>query len=177
MYCERCKRNDATVHLTEIIKNVKSEIHLCESCAREVGLNSKLSNFTLAMPDMLSFLELDDQPGVMSTERCGTCGMTVAEYRKTGKLGCPDCYHYMQSSLEPLIISYHGSNKHVGKVPSDYIDVKSSGKIYIDSSVKVADRRETAIELRMRLERAVQEERYEDAAVLRDMIRRAESGD
>jgi hypothetical protein len=46
------QRNEATVHLTEIIKNVKSEVHLCEACARGIGLNSKLSNFSLTVPDM-----------------------------------------------------------------------------------------------------------------------------
>ena len=100
MICERCKKRDSTVHLTEIIKSVRSEVHLCEQCARDIGFNAKLSNYSLSIPDMLSFL--DDDMAENDTGVCPCCGstaagfgMTVADRREsnagaaTPRRGCP----------------------------------------------------------------------------------------
>ena len=74
MFCERCKNNEATIHLSEVVKNMKSEVHLCEQCAREVGLNTKISNFSLTLPEMLTFLNIDESPDFRSAGRCHSCG-------------------------------------------------------------------------------------------------------
>ena len=115
MLCERCQKKEATIHLTEIIKDVKSEVHLCENCAREIGLNSKLSNFSLSVPEMLSFLEINEVDDANDAVTCENCGLTYTEYRKKGKLSCPECYLYMKDSLEPVIMGYHGEKRHIGK--------------------------------------------------------------
>ena len=41
MLCQKCKKNSATVHLTDLIKGEKREKHLCESCAAEEGMAVK----------------------------------------------------------------------------------------------------------------------------------------
>jgi protein arginine kinase activator len=166
MVCERCKINDATIHLTEIIKNVKSEIHLCENCAREIGLNAKLSNFTLSIPEMLSFLDANEINERSDDLRCKTCNYSFIDFSKTGKLGCPDCYESFKDALAPTILSHHGEKKHIGKSP-----------VYGITSLKEAparassDMHASCAELQRQLKSAVLEERYEDAAVLRDRIK------
>ena len=37
MNCDVCGKGDATVHLTEIIDNKITKLHLCEECARKKG--------------------------------------------------------------------------------------------------------------------------------------------
>ena len=166
MECERCKKSEATIHLTEIIKDVKSELHLCESCAKEVGLNAKLSNFSLSMPEMLSFLDLSEIDGSADDIHCRSCNHSFLEYGKTGMLGCPDCYDSFRESLAPVITGYHGDGKHIGKSPRYSADsfketvlARNTGR---DSSMD---------DLKKELETAVTEERYEDAAVLRDRLK------
>ncbi len=166
MECERCKKHEATIHLTEIIKDVKSELHLCESCAKEVGLNAKLSNFSLSMPEMLSFLDLSDIDGSAQDVHCRSCNYSFLQYGKTGALGCPDCYDSFRESLEPIIAGYHGERKHIGKSP----------RFSADSFRETVLARKTGTEssmddLKKELETAVSEERYEDAAVLRDRLK------
>src|SRR5512136_920682 len=100
MLCERCKNIEATIHLTEIIKDLKSELHLCENCAREIGLNSKLSNFSLSIPEMLSFLDVDEVDEYVNGSICRTCGLSFVDYSRESKLGCPDCYRYLGESLK-----------------------------------------------------------------------------
>ncbi|HSV97479.1 MAG TPA: UvrB/UvrC motif-containing protein [Spirochaetota bacterium] len=175
MFCEKCKHNEATVHLTEIIKNVKSEVHLCESCAREIGLNSKLANFNLTVPDMLSFLDVEEAGGMVDPNRCRGCGFTFLDYKKTGKLGCPECYRYLRSTLDPVVVNYHGEKRHVGKMPLNYIEMKTPVRVLFDKSVNVAEKTDVLSDLMKKLDKAVEEERYEEAAVLRDKIRDSET--
>lgn len=177
MFCEKCKHNEATVHLTEIIKNVKSEVHLCEACAREIGLNSKLANFNLTVPDMLSFLDLEEAGELVDANRCRGCGYTFLDYRKTGKLGCPECYRYLRSSLDQVVAGYHGGKRHVGKMPLNYIEMKAPVRALPDKNLKLAEKTDTIVDLKKKLEQAVEEERYEEAAVLRDRIRRDEAAE
>ncbi len=168
MYCERCKKNEATIHLSEIMKDIKSEVHLCEQCAREVGLNTKISNFTLTLPEMLTFLNVDDVNELQGKKRCATCGCDFIEYKTNGKLGCPDCYIYLADQLEPALVSFHGDLRHCGKFPL-YNNSTENNEIKIP--VVKNKNPDDLSRLQVELEDAVREERYEDAAVIRDRIK------
>jgi len=163
MLCERCKKENATIHLTEAMQEKHSEVHLCEACAREIGLNSKLPNFSISMSDMLSFIEVDEHPGD-ELPLCAVCGTNFVMYAKHGKLGCPGCYRYLEGAMSGVIKSYHGDKKHSGKIPS----VPAEAEVIPESSFNedVSDIKK----LQENLLAAVQDERYEDAAVLRDKI-------
>ncbi|HOT44509.1 MAG TPA: UvrB/UvrC motif-containing protein [Spirochaetota bacterium] len=172
MFCERCKNIEATIHLTEIIKDVKSELHLCENCAREIGLNSKLSNFSLSIPEMLSFLDIDEVDEYAGGSACKSCGLTFADYSRESKLGCPDCYRYLGESLKSVIAGYHGASRHAGKHPNNHSGINSI--TYEKPAVQVSPKKSME-ELKTMLNRAVNDERYEEAALLRDKIRELES--
>ena len=172
MICERCKKNQATVHLTEVIKDIRSEIHICEDCAKEIGLNSKLSGFSLSVSEMLSFLESgnihhDEEPGC-----CPRCGTSFMDYRRDERLGCPECYHYLGDPLVSIIISCHENRKFAGKKPLLYGIMPCLSKNLSVADEKIQEPLNFSLEdLRQRLDEAVKDERYEDAAALRDRIR------
>lgn len=166
MFCERCKNNEATIHLSEVVKNMKSEVHLCEHCAREVGLNTKISNFSLTLPEMLTFLNVDESPDFRNAGRCHSCGCSFTDYRKNGKLGCPDCYDYLSDELAPVMASFFAEKRHIGKSPARTDDRK------INRPETPAEAPLSGVEeLRAELDAAVRDERYEEAAVIRDRIR------
>jgi protein arginine kinase activator len=173
MLCERCKHTEATIHLTEIIKDVKSEVHLCEECARDIGLNSKLSNFSLSIPEMLSFLDINEVDDTSSGGSCKSCGLSYYDYSREGKLGCPDCYRYMEDPLRQVIAGYHGSVRHAGKHPDNPTMAGMAAGVNVSRNQKYnqAIYGLTLEELKSMLDDAVIEERYEEAAFLRDRIR------
>jgi protein arginine kinase activator len=172
MFCERCKNIEATIHLTEIIKDVKSEVHLCENCAREIGLNSKLSNFSLSIPEMLSFLDVNEVDGYATGSVCKSCGVSFMDYSRENKLGCPDCYQYLGESLASIIAGYHGATRHTGKHPNNPTGIAAET---FTKAARVVNMRKSVEELKGMLSRAVFEERYEEAAALRDKIREMET--
>lgn len=170
MQCENCGQRPATIHQTVIMNGQKTESHLCEVCAQEQGqLAFTPPNFSfpnLSIQDLLSsFLGQDPLAGArvmpQAEPKCQNCGMTPRRFAETGRLGCAQCYEYLESDLTPLIKRIHGTTQHTGKAP------KRTGGI-------VRKRRELTA-LKQQLQSAIQGENYEEAARLRDAIKTLEN--
>ncbi len=160
MLCEVCKQAQATVHLTEIVNEQMTELHLCETCANQKGAQVE-SHFGLA--DLLSGLadfSKTQEPEEISSKACPTCGMTYDDFRKVGRLGCAECYATFKRSLGSLLKRIHGSPIHLGKSPARL--------------VKPVKAKTELAELKRKLDRAIENEAFEEAARLRDQIRRME---
>ena len=160
MVCEVCKQTQATVHLTEIVNEQMTELHLCETCANQKGAQVE-SHFGLS--DLLSGLAdygKTQEPEEVSTKVCPNCGMSYEDFRKVGRLGCSECYPTFKRSLGSLLKRIHGSPIHLGKTPARL--------------VKPAKSKTELAELKRKLEKAIEREEFEEAAHLRDLIRRAE---
>ncbi len=170
MLCDKCKERPATVHYTQIINGVKTEMNLCEQCAQEEGLlNSEtfspFVNFApFSVQDLLAglmnFLPNTGNTYVEEQLKCNNCGMTYDRFRETGRLGCSRCYDSFADELNPLIRRIHGSIGHRGKIPR-----KTGGVLRAKREIE---------ELKAKLEKAVKEEAFEEAAKLRDKIRELE---
>ena len=161
MQCDICGNKKATVHLTEIIDEQMTELHLCEDCAREKSVQME-QQFGLA--DLLAGLA-DFGKQVKDTEKskiqCTHCGMNYDDFRKFGRLGCSECYAAFGTQLSTLLRKIHGSSQHLGKNPSKVFPRGKGKKTKAD----------TLQELRNELHRAIQAENFEKAADLRDKIR------
>jgi protein arginine kinase activator len=157
--CQRCKKQQATVHLTEIRQNEKRERHLCEDCAKEEGVAFKAP---VNLPDILSgIVEAHQAAGKEASLSCPDCGITYAEFRNQGRLGCPHDYEVFAESLREVIEKVHGGTEHTGKVPRRAgADVTAPRQL---------------MQLRRQLQAAVESEQYEEAARLRDLIKQKES--
>jgi len=159
MHCDICKKAEATVHLTQIVEDKMLKVDLCESCAKEKGVE-KAAGFSVA--DLLVGLGAAEEIKVESPgAQCPVCGFTQADFKKTGRLGCSTCWETFEAGLASLLKAMHKGDHHVGKVPAKAMHTLAlSGKIR---------------ELTEQLEKAVREEKYEDAAQIRDEIRELET--
>lgn len=154
MLCQICKKNEATVHFTEIIEDNVVEMHMCEKCAVQKGISSK---YDLPLADMLAGLAglAPSEPGI-KTQTCSNCGLTYEDFARTGKLGCPECYNTFKDTIAELLRKIHGSTIYNGKVPAR--NKKESGAMGILKK------------LRSELHKAIEKEEFEEAALLRDEI-------
>src|SRR5262245_37871510 len=127
MKCQICD-NPATVHLTDIVNKKKRELHLCTKCARERNLIPEPPGPQLDLKALLNMLvhpsfPQSGQPGEAPdaaqpvVEACEVCGITLAEFRAEGRLGCPHDYESLRPALEPLLERIHRSTAHIGKAP------------------------------------------------------------
>jgi protein arginine kinase activator len=178
MFCDNCKENEASVHYQEIINGKTNEIHLCEKCAGEKGMIAFTFQKPTSVENLIAgFLDEEDQ-GITSEKdkkavkvRC-KCGWTNVDFRKTGYLGCPLCYSTFKKSLTPLLRRIHGNNKHIGKIPGK-IPVKEK---IVEKNIVEKDIN-NAIKLKEKLQVCIKEERYEEAAKIRDEIKALENKD
>jgi protein arginine kinase activator len=158
--CERCKKHQATFHLTNIDPSgVKEERHLCERCAIEENLMGEKKP-SVNIDDILETLVTEGKTGssAATTLVCPECGTSYIEFRNHGMLGCPADYDVFESQLKPLLERAHdGATHHVGKAP----------KVTATPRTAHHDLRR----LKRQLAEAVAAEDYERAAQLRDEIR------
>ena len=160
MLCENCGQKQAKVHFTQIEKNEMQTFHLCEDCAAAKGMQpgANITNFPLT-----DFLAQMGRGGAESAASgpCAFCGLSLDDFKKTGRLGCSHCYVSFDVHLSGLLRRLHGSTQHVGKV-------------YLPPEPTRAEQQERLAGLRRKLDRAVQSEDFERAAELRDQIRTLE---
>ena len=153
MQCQKCEKNLATVHVTDIIDGVRNEQHLCEQCAQVTGLPFA-SSFSVSK--FLGLMEAAGSSGGVPAQEvaCPDCGMTLSEFRTSGRFGCARDYEVFREHLEPMLEKMHGATRHVGKHP--------------DSRLwQVTERMQR---LKGDLAEAITREAYEEAAELRDQI-------
>src|SRR5580765_8607191 len=121
MLCQICGKNPATVHFTEIHDNKMSEIHVCERCAEEKGLQapSQKAKFDIAqvLGDMMDSMSSTEEQRIGRVQ-CPRCGLLYSAFKETGRLGCAECYEAFQFQLRPLLRRIHGDTRHRGKSPS-----------------------------------------------------------
>ena len=167
MKCHRCSKV-ATLHITELVKGVAHELHLCEECAQQYLTNPGGEADEGGSPGSLIAQEEEGEGegGEAQLEEldkrvCPMCNITFREFRNQGRLGCSHCYVAFREELMPLLENIHGDTQHCGKFPKRAPD--DSQKQY------------QLIKLRNDLRVAVAEESYEQAARLRDQIQELEA--
>ncbi|HEX7336730.1 MAG TPA: UvrB/UvrC motif-containing protein [Gemmatimonadales bacterium] len=162
MSCEQCHEREAVIHLTQIVNEQVTTLHLCEKCAAEKGVESPgaapktpLGTFLAAMGEELS----EQTPTPKAGDGCPRCGGSLQDFRESGRLGCPDCYRSFEVPLRDLLRRLHGSTHHMGERYAERGNAATNGE------------RQRATELREQLRLVVETENFELAAELRDRLR------
>ena len=175
MLCQNCKKNQASLHYKSIENGNVTERHLCRECAEKLGISVKPFHAFGITDSILS----DAQDGILGgifgtmidsyanaihkeSAVCPKCGMRFFEFRRIGKVGCSECYSVFADSLYPTVKQIHGNILHNGKIPEGL-----SEKLTKENRLKT---------LKTRLAKAIELEKYEDAAHLRDEIKSLEGG-
>lgn len=154
MKCDNCKKREANIKYSENINGKKQILNLCSECAKKLGVINFSDSFAPMFTSMFSTI-----PDFIEETKCDKCGYTLEDYKKTGLFGCDHCYEVFDDSIDNLLLKIHGKNRHVKNLSEN-----------INNSVK-----EGSIEdLKNRLEKLVREEKYEEAAVIRDKIKELE---
>jgi protein arginine kinase activator len=168
MMCQVCGKKTATTHIKTIVNGKLTQYHLCSDCAKEKGYSSLFSPWDLDFGNMLGGLIGSGRQGE-EVQRCKKCGASFAEISKTGKLGCAECYKTFRRQLIPVIQRIHGTTKHKGKTPT------SSALVITDTNKQIMPVKESPIDEKKRLlQKAIEEQNFEQAAVLRDEIKEME---
>lgn len=154
MLCDSCHQNEASIHVSQVVDGHSRELHLCEGCAEESGLN--VQN-VMSIPEILFGLAGGDETSGFLNRSCPHCHLRGTDFKKTGRLGCERCYETFGEDLKPMLAAMHKGVQHKGKVPG-------RNRMGIEAASRL-------MKLQGDLESAVRREDYETAARVRDMIR------
>ena len=180
MLCDNCGENEATVRYTEIINGNKREMKLCEECSRKLGIN----NMDLRLPidfssffgDLISEYEQSDLLPMFNTTsrelKCDTCNTTYKEFLDTGKFGCADCYTAFQDRINSVLKRIQGSTEYLGRKS---LNTGKTEEKNCKEKTKTQKQEKPKLNLEDELKLAIKEERYEDAAKIRDEIKKQEN--
>jgi protein arginine kinase activator len=158
MLCENCKERDAVVNLTKIKDNTVTQLHLCEKCAAEQGVETSVAQPKPALSDFLQAVNQQAVTLAGDQQACHFCGATARDFRASGRLGCARCYGAFDRSLRELLRRLHGNSRH-------------TGRRYDPPTPEVLEEASLVGQLRDRLRRAIETEQFELAAELRDRLR------
>ena len=133
MLCQNCHKNEATIHVQEIVNGHVKSFHLCETCAaKKNGESDDPEEFNLAevLFDIAGKVanaaassaqkkDADDDSGsgLEPDVVCPKCGWTLRQFRKTAYLGCPDCYKVFSVLVDGILKNMHRGVRHLGKIP------------------------------------------------------------
>lgn len=180
MKCENCGNNEANVKYTQIINGEKKQMFLCEECSEKLGINDIHFNMPISFNSFLedffndmNEINLIPSLGESKTIQCDKCGLTWDNFLHTGKFGCSNCYDDFSSRIEPILRSLQGATSHIGRIG----EIRSGNNVKqnLDDKMEVENKEVTEIEkLKQDLKNAIKDERYEDAAKIRDEIKKYE---
>lgn len=164
--CEACHEREAVVHLTQIVGDQVTTVHLCSRCAAEQGIQTETD---ASQTPLGAFLAAMGKGGALvaaptSTEVCPDCGATLEDFRASGRVGCSACWTTFERPLRDLLRRLHGATRHYGE---QYLGAG-------DGTPETEQMRERA-RLKEQLRLAVQGEAFELAAELRDRLRALDS--
>ena len=161
MKCDSCQEK-ATVFYTQVTEGKLKKFVLCEACAQKKGITNV--DDLLMGSDLLGNsppqTKVQDIVAELNQEDCSSCGFSLDDFRKVGRLGCPECYQVFYRELAERLPSMHKGGVHKGYLPEGV-------------AMKQAFKSELAC-LTDKLESAIEDERFEEAAMLRDKISKVE---
>ena len=157
--CSICKEKPATLFLSNIsTEGKKQDLDLCDDCAKAKG-DDPLA-FLVSDADVMFGLGAA-QEIAQTTDgaevKCPRCGFSQADFKKSGRLGCPECYQVFAEGLAGLLKTMHKGTRHTGKTP--------------EALRRSRDNAERFKSLQKKLAKAIESEDFELAAKVRDELK------
>jgi protein arginine kinase activator len=167
--CENCKQRPAKVTVTQVHNGEHFERHYCENCANSLHpFYVEYKQDPLSLHQLLSnwFNHAEQQPIHQKQDRpklvCDECGWSIQRFLDEGKFGCASCYNSFRNQLPNVLKRLHNGNiTHIGKAPGA-----------LGEKLELKKRIEA---IRLQMKDAIETERFEEAAMLRDEARELES--
>ncbi len=151
MKCSKCGKNNANITYNQNINGEVTNLNLCEECAHKLGIFNSFD-------DIFSPMVLDLDYILPEEIKCKKCGYTLSKYRNSGLFGCDSCYDTFKNEIDSILLKLQGKNRNVQKLESNKNDKPESQEE----------------KLRKELEQLVKDEKFEEAAVVRDKIKKLE---
>lgn len=168
MVCDICHEREAVIVVTSMENGQEHKTNMCMECAISHGISPESRNTDSPLGELFTELTVAARKIEMENNRmCPVCGTSLAEIKKTGSVGCPECYAIFKDQIRAYLNLKGLLGTYTGSMPARLASFHSV----------LNDR----IALQNKLNDAVAHEDYEKAALYRDYLhaleKRSVSGD
>lgn len=161
--CDNCKQRPAILNIKQKDNNTVKELFICSECAKKMNISIVSA---INMDNFISHMMPYENDELEERKKCKKCGATIADLKKTGRVGCGECYKVFAKPLETVINKLHGNNRHL--VNKNVKNIKNPEELKENSKTAA---------LKRELKQAIEKEEYEQAAIIRDKIKDMEGKD
>lgn len=162
MVCDLCRKRKAVFYIEQVSKMGRRTVNVCMQCAVEKGISTNSSPSKNSLSDIFNEINTSAHNASQSADRCcPVCGCSFSEIKKTGKVGCPECYAIFAEDIIKLMKSHGIKGPYTGTLPRRIAGFRS----------RLTDR----MDIRTKLEESLKNEDYEKAAVYRDYLKALEN--
>lgn len=171
MRCDFCNKNEADVQLIKVVDDRVESINICNECLENLEflsdedfmsdlarILSKIFEIDIKFKSKKSGKQVFENIKISKDKRCIHCNTNIDSIKRMGRVGCEKCYQEFRDELTPIIKAIHKSDDHTGQIPSNACD-----SIKIEGEIK---------HLKTRLDDEVLIENFEEAAKIRDNIKK-----
>lgn len=156
MKCTNCGKNNANITYQQNINGEVTNLILCEECAKKLGIFNSFDNIFSPMVLDLDYILPEEV-------KCKKCGYTLSQYKSTGLFGCDECYDTFKNEIDAILLRLQGKNRTLKLKADKKVDKKPDKKVS-----KLDD-------LKEKLKKLVENEEFEEAAKIRDEIKKLEN--
>lgn len=161
MLCDFCKKNEATIYLEQLnAQGQKKKINICTECAIARGIGPDPQSLGQVVNLFNELSETAKKLAEINNRLCPVCGRKLGEIKRTGKVGCPECYAVFKNEIRFFLNKNGAKELYKGTMPARLSSFHSV----------LTDR----IALQNKLNFAVEHEDYEKAAMYRDYLKALE---
>lgn len=162
MICDICKQNEALISVEQISDGVKKNMYLCNECAAKFGFAAFSENIDISVKNIFRKYEFNKQleQQQQTSPVCPHCGQKLFDIRFKHKIGCANCFMTFQNEIAEILKQKKKDLQYTGAIQKAKV---------IGFEEKI-----TAAGLKQALQKAIEAEEYERAALLRDELKALE---
>ncbi|MCI1209063.1 MAG: UvrB/UvrC motif-containing protein [Treponema sp.] len=161
MLCDFCHKREAVFFIEQVSKNTRKKLNICMECAVSRGISPDPKAIERSIGILFAELANDGKKSEKETDKlCPVCGRSLSLIKKTGRLGCPECYAVFKNDILELMKQKNIKGPYTGSLPHRLSTFRSV----------LTDR----VDLQTKLEKSIESEDYEKAAIYRDYLRALE---
>ena len=156
MTCVNCGNNSAQLY-ERMVGGKESTLCLCPACYRKLYPEGDAIDL---------FTQFLGNTGGRRSKACPSCGTTLGDFRKTGLVGCAECYDAFRDDFLPSIRYIQRDVVHRGKQPNEFAGTKYD---------MVRELVQEQARVRLELDKAMLDEDFRRAKELKARLRQIEA--
>ncbi|MGL4982716.1 MAG: UvrB/UvrC motif-containing protein [Treponemataceae bacterium] len=167
MKCELCGVNEAVLYVQQMNKNEMKTFHLCINCLKERGISpfDTSHGVVSSLNNLISEITQLKSSVAQNSPVCPVCAENLYTIMHEKRCGCPECYTAFKTEITDLLQKEKITRNYTGLYKGDL-----PKKLPAFRSI-LTDR----MTFHKKLEQAVANENYEQAAIYRDRLKALET--